>query len=178
MTRSLAELFPLQADGRAHLPEASSSWHSQVLISGLRDEVVSIRLRSRKASPDGASIDRHCSCSKGDRLLCGPCALRGQLLDSRALGKDLDEKIFSITPHVALTLIRAVCEQLGLPPFRWHDARRGMAQDLIAKGASISYVLFAGGWRSAAFLRYINRRDLDARALVEVSMQNSDSDEC
>jgi hypothetical protein len=51
-----------------------------------------------------------------------------------------------------------------------------MAQDLISKGASISYILFAGGWRSAAFLRYMNRKDLDARALLEVSMQNSDSE--
>jgi hypothetical protein len=51
-----------------------------------------------------------------------------------------------------------------------------MAQDLLAAGGSISHILYAGGWRSGAFLRYLSRRDLNSRALLEQALQNSDSD--
>jgi len=79
-------------------------------------------------------------------------------------------------PSEALRLIRAACLALGLPLFRWHDLRRGMAQDLFSRGGSISYILYAGGWRSGAFLRYLSRKDLNSKALLEQALQNSDSD--
>ena len=79
-------------------------------------------------------------------------------------------------PSEALRLIRAACVTLGLPVFRWHDLRRGMAQDLLAGGGSISHILYAGGWRSGAFLRYLSRKDLNSRALLEQALLNSDSE--
>jgi hypothetical protein len=37
-------------------------------------------------------------------------------------------------------------------------------------------VLFAGGWRSAAFLRYLCSRDVDKRLGLEMAVNDSDSD--
>ena len=42
--------------------------------------------------------------------------------------------------------------------------------------SAISLATLAGGWRSAAFLRYLSRRDIDARVALELSELHSGSD--
>jgi hypothetical protein len=51
-----------------------------------------------------------------------------------------------------------------------------MASDLLNSGGSLSQILYAGGWRSGAFLRYLARRDVDARASLEATAAASESD--
>ena len=65
MLRVANQLLPLQANG----PAISKQWHCQVLSQG---DAVTIRLRTRKNAPSGATITRHCACTQAPSLLCGP----------------------------------------------------------------------------------------------------------
>ena len=78
--------------------------------------------------------------------------------------------------------------------YRCHDLRRGHADDLRKSGASLSTILQAGEWRSPAFLRrgqimtvlciighvlyvyfrYLNEEDLEADAILEAHLDESD----
>ena len=74
-----------------------------------------------------------------------------------------------ITAAAALKRLRSFLAILKLPDFqlyRTHDLRRGHARDLQAAGKSLWEILSAGDWRSAAFLQYLDKEDLE-RAVVE-----------
>ena len=47
---------------------------------------------------------------------------------------------------------------------------------MLRRGSTVAHILVSGGWRSAAFLRYLRNRDIDARAALEVAQAASDSD--
>jgi hypothetical protein len=49
-----------------------------------------------------------------------------------------------------------------------------MATDLLLSGSTISQILKAGGWRSAAFLKYLRLRDVDHREALDFSLALSD----
>ena len=54
--------------------------------------------------------------------------------------------------------------------------RRGGAEDRVADGEELGHVLHAGGWRSAAFLRYISRENLDTQLAFEAVVSLSDEE--
>jgi hypothetical protein len=49
-----------------------------------------------------------------------------------------------------------------------------MASDLLTSGATLSQILHAGGWKSAAFLSYLRNRDVDEREALDFNMSLSD----
>ncbi len=57
-----------------------------------------------------------------------------------------------------------------------HDFRRGHAEDLLNLGASLCVILKAGEWSSAAFAKYLNTSQLEARAVVEAHCASSSSE--
>ena len=174
MLRARAELFPLQADGLLHQDPKSCSWHSRVR---LRLNVAAIELRRRKNAELGDVITRCCLCRSSSPLLCGPCALRAQISRSRRLRLAPDAPLFSQDVlHRASERLRAEASRFGWRSLGWHAFRRGMASDLLNSGGSLSQILYAGGWRSGAFLRYVARRDVDARASLEAAAAASESD--
>ena len=61
---------------------------------------------------------------------------------------------------------RKHCANLGLP-VAWHAFRRGAASDMLRSGSSVGDILLAGSWRSGAFLRYLRRSEVDARASAD-----------
>ena len=61
--------------------------------------------------------------------------------------------------------------------YRTHDLRRGHARDLQAKGATARDILGTGGWRSAAFLDYLDRDCLLDDAVLEAHLVESDEGE-
>ena len=54
--------------------------------------------------------------------------------------------------------------------YRLHDFRRGHADDLFASGAPLVVILKASDWKSAVFLSYLKREDLEARAVLAAHM--------
>ena len=174
MLRARSELFPLQADGLLHQDPRGCSWHSRVL---LRLNAVAIELRKRKNAELGDVITRCCLCRSSSPLLCGPCALGAQISRSRRLRLAPDAPLFSQgVLHRASERLRAEASRFGWRSLGWHAFRRGMASDLLNSGGSLSQILYAGGWRSGAFLRYLARRDVDARASLEATAAASESD--
>ena len=61
--------------------------------------------------------------------------------------------------------------------YRTHDLRRGHARDLQARGAAAREILEMGGWRSAAFLDYLDQDCLVDDAVLEAHLVESDESE-
>lgn len=170
--RVASECSPLQWDGRAGIPCDDIGWHSQVRISS---RAVTVILRTRKNSPHGATLVRRCVCGVRANLFCGACALSSQVRSSRCSDSPAG-RVFGIDDGVSLAAFQRRCSSLGLPICGWHAFRRGGAEFLLESGQSLGFVLHAGGWRSAAFLKYISREKLDTKAAFEVAASLSDSD--
>ena len=51
-----------------------------------------------------------------------------------------------------------------------------MATDLLLSGSTISQILRAGGWRSAAFLKYLRLKDVDEREALDFTLDLSDAE--
>ena len=173
LLRAADELFPLQRAGRSSLPSDSLAWHSELDL-GKTSVIV---LRTRKNKPRGSKISRSCVCRTQHPLLCGACILRVLSQDSIRQRKGPQERLFTSSPTSALTRLRSLALDLGLPVhFGWHSLRRGMARDLLDGGCSLGQLLYAGGWRSAAVLRYLTWPDVDSRVATDLVINESDSD--
>lgn len=167
------ECLPLQANGRAGISDSDTRWHSQVEVAG---GVATVTLRSRKNSRSGAVLIRRCGCRSRPSLLCGACAMGAQVVAAVASGRGPSDPIFGSGPGVSLAALQRRCLALGLPRCGWHAFRRGGAEDMVLDGQPLGFVLHAGGWRSAAFLRYITRENLATQAAYDALASMSDSD--
>ena len=79
-----------------------------------------------------------------------------------------------------LAIIRETLQGLGVPDAQWyrtHDFRRGHAQDLATRGARLAEILRAGDWKSASFLQYLDRDELEGGAVEEAHGVESSSDD-
>ena len=66
-----------------------------------------------------------------------------------------EERVVPIGPHQVNHRIRQLAAAAGLTGVTSHSGRRGLATELIRRGASTTSVQLAGGWRTAAMvLRY------------------------
>ena len=167
MLRAADELWPLQRDGYRS-PDA----HSRVL---LHRAGATIDLRHRKNCPHGDSVSRRCVCSVS--RLCGACALRALVEDSKRERRPPHHPLLGARwAKSAQDRLTEFCLMAGLPRLTWHSFRRGGASHLLRSGSTVAQVLTAGGWRSAAVLRYLKSQDVDARAAFEVALEESDSD--
>ena len=89
----------------------------------------------------------------------------GQCVASAVRRLPPDAPLFG--PEASLrTRFRRVCADVDLPA-AWHAFRRGMAADMLRGGSPIGEILVAGSWRSGAFLRYLRRAEVDARAAID-----------
>ena len=133
------------------------------------------RLSSRKNKQHGSVLERTCWCSTRSSGTCPVHVLWPWLAKlpegARPWG--------GVCGQTALSGLRRRLEQLGLPDpgsYRLHDFRRGHAQDLLEGGSSLTLILKAGEWKSAAFLRYLQVEELEARAVLEAHMNLSEAE--
>ena len=61
--------------------------------------------------------------------------------------------------------------------YRTHDLRRGHARDMVQSGARLGEILRAGEWRSAAFLSYLDKDELECNATLEAHLGESSDEE-
>ena len=71
--------------------------------------------------------------------------------------------------------VRKITQELGFGDFTWHWLRRGFATDLLRSGTPLAELITAGGWKSAAFVRYLLREDIDEFATADRVFADSDS---
>lgn len=91
-----------------------------------------------------------------------------------------DRPFGNIYASGALHVLRETLRNVGIKnasEFRCHDFRRGHALDLQLSGASLYEILDAGGWRSPAFLKYLDLEVLERDAVVQAHIDESDEDE-
>ena len=174
------ELIPLQFDGASGLDPDDTRWHSAVAFAYRNGKVTraTVTLRTRKNAPQGDQLTRFCTCGPvpESQVLCGVCALRGQVLDRQRDGASPRAPLFDLLQGpAALKAFRAAAAEVGLSA-TWHAFRRGMATDMLVGGSSLAEILLAGGWKSAAFPRYLARKDMDARVSLEYALAESGDD--
>ena len=81
--------------------------------------------------------------------------------------------------EVALRTLRRRLQIVGVsdaPSYILHDMRRGHAQDLLDRGAHLREILMAGEWKSPAFLAYLDWSSLEAGAVMEAHLDESDEE--
>ena len=167
MLRAADELFPLQIQGH----------HSCIILDKhQRRNRATIKLAHRKNHPRGDEITRTCICNDQPSILCGTCSLLAQVEQHAASGRSSSERLFDISASLALVRIKTAATSVGIEKLSWHSFRRGSAHHMLDKGATIAQILRAGGWRSAAFLRYLCRKDVDNVAHLQLIHDDSDSD--
>ena len=172
--RAQSEAFDLTLDG---IREGRRGWHSKVVLE--RGGAV-IHFERRKNERCESQVKRRCCCSSS-RAVCGPCALLGSIRDAiaRSGSRQRAGRVrllgLGCNSH-ARTVLRDIAAAVGVDQASWHGFRRGSATDLVAKGASLTQVLSAGAWRSAAFLRYIAAQAIAKRQALDFSFNDSDSE--
>ena len=101
----------------------------------------------------------------------------GPLVDACPEGQPLFP---GLTGASVLAALRTLLECVGVERaacYRTHDLRRGHALDLQLAGAPLFAILDAGGWRSPAFLKYLDLHQLDRDLVVQSHVADSSTDE-
>ena len=130
--------------------------HAVLSVSGT---ALTLQLASRKNCKQVTTMKRECICHKSKSL----CIFHvvGNMIKELQDGTPL---FGGLSGASALTLLRNRLNKIGVVDarsYKLHDMRRGHAQDLAIRGASLSTILKAGGWKSSAFLAYLDCADLE-----------------
>ncbi len=165
------ELMPVEWDA---LP---SGGHSSLrLYPGAQGRpMLEVSLRSRKNEPTGAVLVRPCTCAPwaNDPFMCPVHTLKRYMRDT---GRLPTGRLFPGNPEsLYVSFVRRIRflggpQCLNIPnAAEWtsHGFRRGMAQDILDNGGSLAEILRAGGWKSAAFLLYLERTEVDQAAVLD-----------
>ena len=84
-----------------------------------------------------------------------------------------------LTARTARVSLRRQLEGLGVAhatSYWLHDFRRGHTQDLVAGGLTLAEILSAGGWRTPAFMCYLDLATLEKNTVVDAHQLESDFD--
>ena len=138
-------------------------------------ESIEIWLPRRKNRLQPSTVRRSCWCKSCSKT-CPVHALAPFFQSC-----DQGERPFAhMTLNVALKGLRTVLGKLNIQDaerYRTHDLRRGHAEDLRVKGATLGEILRAGDWRSPAFLQYLDAANLEHDRTVEAHLCDSSDEE-
>ena len=163
LVRVPSEGIPLQWDGS----------HSSIALAPKK---AVITLMSRKNSRVPVTLTRACICATSGSRLCAVhwlWHLRGSSQASSAT------RVFQISSSRFSQLIQEYSVSLNLPGGMGassHAFRRGMAQDILDHGGSLSLLLKARDWCSSAFLRYLRYQQPEDVAAGQTIINLSDPD--
>jgi len=169
--RVLSECLPLCFD--------SPLVHSRVFVErGAGKAVLVVELTSRKTAPQGEVLKRPCICAAGREAdpLCPVHAFYQYLSDCRRSGSV--GKLFpSLNPTSFQRVLRIHLRRAGFPDAdsaTTHGFRRGTTQELVRKEGSLADILRSGGWKSSAFIAYLDRCELDCLAIFDMMEEAAD----
>ena len=144
--------------------------------TSVNPNTVSLRLQSRKNLPKGSSLKRRCIC-QSHYWLC-PVHMASRVCVK--LQRELRGKIFSFSYWSLQNVLRAHLSALKVPDANEYSTkafRRGTAREMLASQSSLAEVLVAGQWRSAAFLLYIDKMDVEEDAVFAALDSLSDEED-
>ena len=161
LLRLPSEGLPAHFDG----PEFDKTHHASLRLAEGR---LDLRLSRRKNSERPVTLKRACWCAGGgcSALTC-PVHVLGPWLEEQGPGA---QPFRTYSPAAALAAIRAAVGAAGAERPREFDTKsfwRGHALDLVECGGGLAKVLEAGGWRSAAFIAYLPKDELEREAVLE-----------
>ena len=119
-----------------------------------------VRVRASKTNASGRREDL--------RLLAGPFA---RAVDALRTAEEpaAAERVVPLSPHQVNRRVQVLAAALGLEGVSSHSGRRGLASELVRRGASTTAVQAAGGWRSAAMVaRYASAVDVEDGAVARL----------
>ena len=119
-----------------------------------------VRVRASKTNASGRREDL--------RLLAGPFARAVDRLRT-AEEPAAAERVVPLGPHQVNRRVKVLAAALGIEGVSSHSGRRGLASELIRRGASTTAVQTAGGWQSAAMVaRYASAVDVEDGAVARL----------
>ena len=119
-----------------------------------------VRVRTSKANAAGRREDL--------RLLAGPFARAVEDLRA-ATSPAAAERVVPLSPHQVNRRMQVLAAALGLEGVSSHSGRRGLASELVRRGASTTAVQAAGGWRSPAMVaRYASAVTVEDGAVARL----------
>jgi hypothetical protein len=125
---------------------------------------VSLKLPSRKNLPQGTVLKRRCIC-RSHPVLC-PVHIFDRFV--QATKRERRGRVLPFSYQSFLNVMRAHLRVLDVEHAERYGTkafRRGTAREMVASGSSLAEVLAAGQWRSAAFLLYIEKADVEEEAV-------------
>ena len=170
LLRLPSECLPLRVADHS----SADAMHQSVVI--VHADRLTLRLGRRKNKEGGSELTRKCWCSKC-KLTC-PVHTLGPFFMSCGAGS---RPFAAFDASGALAALRHWLGILGVRDankHRTHDIRRGHARDLQQSGASLMEILRAGEWRSAAFLAYMDKCELECDATLEAHLNESSDEDC
>ena len=173
LLRVPSEALPLRigAPDEAFTPMERDE-QSKLFVS---DENIRLRLAKRKNKPNGSFMTRTCWCASS-AATC-PVHVLGRLVDGLPTGKCI---FGNISSEDVRTTLRARVKQLRQPgphEFNTHDFRRGHARDLAnSKASTVKSIMQMGEWTSSAMIKYLNVNELEAQAVIEAHIAESESE--
>ena len=157
--------------------ELVSMWFEQLTFATqVTPNTVSLRLPSRKNLPQGTSMKRRCICQQHP-WLC-PVHMASRLCVK--VDREMRGKIFPFSYSSLQNVLRAHLSALQVPDANEYSTkafRRGTAREMLANQSSLADVLVAGQWRSAAFLLYIDKMDVEEDAVFAALDSLSDEED-
>jgi len=143
----------------------------------VRDDSVSLHLKSRKNTSERTVITRYCWCNKVHGSALCPVHTLGVWAAKHSNGSQL---FYGISCASTVSSLRNWLRELGYEcayAFRPHDFRRGHSKDLQDAGASVEEIMREGGWRGPGFLPYISRNELERDIVIDAHRDESSDDE-
>lgn len=165
---ALAYIFLLRLPSEALIISVSSSGDFDAAAPAsvvVTESALGLRLARRKNAERPTTWWRRCWCASS-RISC-PVHAIGACLASGARDRPL---FAGITSAAATEGLRDALSKAGVVnanAYTTHAMRRGHAWDLLVGGSTVGEIKRAGGWKSAAFLRYLPADELECIAALE-----------
>ena len=171
LLRVPSEALPMcrESGGMAAHGQAGNS-----CIRRVGDEVV-LNLRTRKNRRQGSTLTRRCWCSKSVETC--PLHVLWPFFEGLPEGSQPFRALRMESVLMRLRLRLRALNVENANDYRTHDFRRGHARDLQASGASLLEILQAGEWRSPAFLRYLDNKELEKDVVIQAHFAESSGSE-
>ena len=141
------------------------------------DGIMVIRLRRRKHRPEGATLQRKCTCGHTMQLNCVVCQFASWIRERSPVPGQL---LFPGNAHRYLSELRRMLSLLystGAMTFTLKAYRAGKATQLTKDGATWQQLQEAGQWRGTSALAYVNRQAVDQYAAIQAAIEASSDEE-